>query len=162
MVESKPAPTPFEWAGGMPAFERLTQLFYQRVREHPVLEPVFRRMRAGHEHHVALFLAEIFGGPRTYSEQYGGYPTVIKRHRGRKFTEEQRRAWVALMLECADEAGLPDDPEFRSALVGYLEWGSRHAVRDSHSRDRSEIERPCRPWDWGPGGPPPEAPSRDA
>jgi hemoglobin len=38
---------------------------------------------------------------------------------------------VNLLLDCADEIGLPGDPEFRSALVAYLEWGSRLAVMNS-------------------------------
>lgn len=31
----------------------------------------------------------------------------------------------------ADDAGMPDDPEFRSALVAYLEWGTRIALGNS-------------------------------
>lgn len=31
----------------------------------------------------------------------------------------------------ADEQDLPSDPEFRSALVAYLEWGFRLAVINS-------------------------------
>lgn len=37
------------------------------------------------------------------------------------------------MSLAADDAGLPDDPEFRSALVGYLEWGTRLAVHNSQA-----------------------------
>ena len=32
---------------------------------------------------------------------------------------------------------MPDDPEFRSAIVGYLEWGSRLAVINSASDENS-------------------------
>ena len=35
------------------------------------------------------------------------------------------------MSLAADDAGLPDDPEFRAALVGYLEWGTRLAMHNS-------------------------------
>jgi hypothetical protein len=34
-------------------------------------------------------------------------------------------AWLT-----ADDASLPDDPEFRSALVAYAEWGTRLRSRD--------------------------------
>ena len=34
----------------------------------------------------------------------------------------------ALIAECADEAGMPGDPECRSAFVAYIEWGSHLAV----------------------------------
>ena len=36
-------PTLYEWAGGAEALERLTETFYAKVREDPILEPVFRR-----------------------------------------------------------------------------------------------------------------------
>jgi hemoglobin len=40
-------------------------------------------------------------------------------------TAEQRSRFVSLMSLAADDAALPDDPEFRSALMAYLEWGTR-------------------------------------
>ena len=56
---------------------------------------------------------------------------MIRHHLARSHAEPQRRRWLALQLECADEIGLPDDPEFRSAFVAYLEWGTRLAVLNS-------------------------------
>ena len=46
-------------------------------------------------------------------------------------TAEQRRRFVWLMSLAADDAGLPDDPGFRAAIVGYLEWGTRLAMQNS-------------------------------
>jgi hypothetical protein len=37
----------------------------------------------------------------------------------------------------ADEVGLPADPEFRAALVDYLEWGTLFAVINSLESDPS-------------------------
>jgi hemoglobin len=69
-----PVPSVYEWAGGSEAFERLTEIFYRRhVLSDEVLGPVFARMPAEHPHHVALWLAEVFGGPAEYSERHGGY-----------------------------------------------------------------------------------------
>ena len=34
-------PTLYEWAGGMPAFERLTSAFYARVLKDDLLEPPY-------------------------------------------------------------------------------------------------------------------------
>lgn len=56
---------------------------------------------------------------------------MLGRHLGRALTEQQRGRWVRLMGEAAYEAGLPADPEFRSAFVFYLEWGSRPALANS-------------------------------
>jgi hypothetical protein len=35
------------------------------------------------------------------------------------------------MSLAADDAELPGDPEFRAALIGYLEWGTRLAMHNS-------------------------------
>jgi hemoglobin len=55
-----------------------------------------------------------------------------------------------LLLETADDLKLPDDPEFRSALVGYLEWGSRLAVQNSNSLENRIDPFAAMPrWGWG-------------
>ena len=46
-------------------------------------------------------------------------------------TPEQRYRFASLMSLAADNAQMPDDPEFRAALVGYLEWGTRIALDNS-------------------------------
>ena len=142
-------PTLYEWIGGLPALTRLTERFYERVRGHEVLSPVFASMNGDHPRHVAAFLAEVLGGPTEYSSSRGGHPHMVQRHLNRHLTQEQRRAWVALLLDTADELGLPDDPEFRSALVGYLEWGSRLAVINSQSGGEVDQNSPMPKWGWG-------------
>ena len=74
---------------------------------------------------------------------------MIQRHLGRHLTEEQRRRWINLLLDTADEVGLPSDPEFRSALVGYLEWGSRLAVINSQDDCAPNASSPMPRWGWG-------------
>ncbi len=151
------APTLYDWAGGMPAFERLTGVFYARVKEDAVLGPVFAHMSPEHPEHVARFLAEVFGGPPAYSEHAGGrgHSEMISHHLRKGLSEEKRRRWVNLLLDCADEVGLPDDPEFRSAFVGYLEWGSRLAVVNSQPGvPPAPDDSPMPHWGWGEvGGP---------
>jgi len=56
-------PTLFDWAGGSAAFERLTEVFYRKVRADPLLAPLFAAMPADHPRHVAMWLAEVFRGP---------------------------------------------------------------------------------------------------
>jgi hemoglobin len=124
--------------------------FYERVGHDPLLAPVFAHMDAQHAAYVADFVAEVFGGPTTYSETRGGHAQMIARHMGRQLTEEQRRRWVNLLLDCADEVGLPDDPEFRSAFVAYLEWGSRLAVLNSQpGAAPADPASPMPTWGWG-------------
>jgi len=142
-------PTLHEWAGGEQALLRLTQVFYDQVRDDAVLAPVFAQIPHDHPQHVATWLAEVFGGPREYTEAHGGYPQMLAKHRGRALTEEQRLRWVQLICAAADEAGLPADPEFRSAFVAYVEWGTRLAVANSQPGAEPAPAAPVPRWGWG-------------
>ncbi|MBB5874420.1 hemoglobin [Allocatelliglobosispora scoriae] len=123
-----PTPSIFDWAGGDAAFGRLTTVFYTRVRQDPLLAPVFAEMDEQHAEHVAVWLAEVFGGPARYTQELGGHAHMATKHLGRGITEAQRRRWVTLLMDAADEAGLPADPEFRAVFAYYIEWGTRMAL----------------------------------
>ncbi|WP_436775784.1 group II truncated hemoglobin [Yinghuangia sp. YIM S09857] len=142
-------PTLFEWAGGAEALDRLFTRFYERVAEDEVLAPVFAGMDAHHAQHVAAWLGEVFGGPEVYSTEHGGHQHMASMHLGRGITETQRRRWVALLVDTADEVGLPDDPEFRGVLAYYLEWGTRMAIIYSGSNPPPLPQTPMPRWDWG-------------
>jgi CDGSH-type Zn-finger protein/truncated hemoglobin YjbI len=130
-------PTLFEWSGGLPALSRMTGLLYEKhVPADDLLAPLFAAMPPEQSQREAGVIAEAFGGPAT--AQATGRPG---------FTEEQRARWVALAIRAADDAKLPADPQFRAALTAYLEWTSRAG------------DTPPPPWDWGPAGPPAEAPA---
>ena len=142
-------PSIYEWAGGLPAFERLTEAFYREVVKDPLLEPLFSHMDPGHPRYVAMWLAEVFGGPATYTEERGGYPHMLSQHLGKVIAEPQRRRWVSLLMDAADEVGLPDDPEFRAAFAGYVEWGTRLALANSQPGAEPPGSAPVPKWGWG-------------
>ncbi len=91
----------------------------------------------------------MFGGPDRYTRERGGYPAMLGHHLGKGITEQQRRRWVALLLDAADATGLPADPEFRAAFVGYLEWGTRLALANSQSDAQPPPHAPVPRWGWG-------------
>jgi hemoglobin len=161
-MSEKPVPTLYEWMGGGEAIERLFDRFYAtKVPNDPLLAPVFAGMSPDHVKHVAAFVGEVLGGPKSYSQLHGGHPNMVRRHVGRALTEQQRSRWMQLLLESADEIGVPSDPEFRSALVGYLEWGTRLAVMNSQAGADVSGSAPMPRWGWGEAkGPymPPENP----
>ena len=151
---AKAVPTLFEWMGGMPAIENLMTVFYRRVPQDPLLAPLFAHMSPEHVDHVARFVAELLGGPKTYSAELGGHPAMVRKHVSRGLTEDQRNRWMQLLLQCADECAVPADPEFRSAFVAYLEWGTRLAV--INSQPGADVSAPASmpAWGWGVvGGP---------
>ena len=144
-------PTLCEWIGGFDVIEALFRRFYERVRTDKVLGPVFANMPATHFQTVAHFVTEVLGGPKLYSgDGRNSHSTMIAKHLSRHLTDTQRKQWVWLLLDTADELKLPDDPEFRSALVGYLEWGSRIAVINSTSAQNPiGKSAPMPGWGWG-------------
>jgi hemoglobin len=144
------APTLFEWAGGEEAIVRLIDAFYDRVEEDELLSPFFPG-GVGEEHrrNVVAWWSEVFGGPDRYTRELGGYEQMLAKHRGLGITQEQRFRFASLMSRAADDAGLPDDPEFRSALIAYLEWGTRLAMRNSLPGAEVAQHAPVPRWGWG-------------
>jgi hemoglobin len=142
-------PTLYDWAGGAEALERLTERFYEHVVTDDLLKPLFAHMDSDHPRYVAMWLSEVFGGPSRYTDERGGYPHMLSQHLGRAIGEPQRRRWVSLLLDAADEVGLPGDPEFRAAFAGYLEWGTRLAVENSRPGADPIRQAPVPHWGWG-------------
>lgn len=143
-------PTIHAWVGGTEAIGRWLEAFYDAVEADPLLAPVFGGLvTREHRDHVTAWWAEVLGGPATYTETLGGYEHMLAKHRGLAITPEQRLRFVTLLSAAADTAGLPADPEARSALMAYAEWGSRLAVENSDP-DAAPVERaPVPRWGWG-------------
>lgn len=142
-------PTLFEWAGGFPALLRTTRIFYTKyVPQDALVGPLFANMSPDHPERVAAWLSEVFGGPKFYSERYGGYSRMISQHVGKNISDEQRARWVQMLCESADDAKLPDDPEFRAAFVAYLEWGSRIGKENSQQNSSPPPNMPVPRWWW--------------
>jgi len=143
-------PTLYEWAGGGEAIERLINSFYDRVEADDLISPFFPGgVSAEHRDHVVAWWSEVFGGPGRYTRELGGYENMLARHRGLGIAPQQRARFVSLMSLAADDAGLPEDPEFRSALLAYLEWGTRLAMHNSQPGAAVAPHAPVPRWGWG-------------
>ena len=142
--------TLFEWAGGTEALERLIDAFYDRVERDGLLSPLFPG-GVGEEHrrNVVAWWSEVFGGPARYTAELGGYERMLDRHRGLAITPDQRFRFASLMSLAADDAELPSDPEFRSAFVAYVEWGTRLALHNSQPGADVVEHAPVPRWGWG-------------
>ena len=151
MQEKSSIPTLYDWAGGKEVLETLTKVFYDKVFKDDLLFPVFKNMSADHSKHVAHFIGEVFGGPKLYTGQdAGSHYKMIQHHIGKMLNDQQRKRWMDLLLQSADEINLPADPEFRSALLAYLEWGSRIAVINSEKMENPiDVHEPMPKWGWG-------------
>jgi hemoglobin len=144
------APTLYEWAGEREAVERLIDAFYDRVEADELLSPFFPGgVSAEHRQHVIAWWSEVLGGPDRYTRELGGYERMLARHRGLGISPEQRFRFASLMSLAADDAELPSDAEFRSALVAYLEWGTRLAMHNSQPEAEVAEHAPVPRWGWG-------------
>jgi hemoglobin len=74
---------------------------------------------------------------------------MLAKHRGLGITAEQRLRFVTLLSRAADDAGLPADPEFRAAIMGYAEWGTRLAMHNSQPQAAPVQQAPVPRWGWG-------------
>jgi hemoglobin len=148
--ETNQSPSLYEWAGGAEAIERFLNAFYDRVERDELISPFFPGgVSAEHRDHVVAWWSEVFGGPDRYTRELGGYERMLGRHRQLGIDAEQRRRFVSLMSLAADDAELPDDPEFRSALLAYLEWGTRLAMHNSQPGADVAAHAPVPRWGWG-------------
>jgi len=149
-VEEPELPTLYEWAGGLVALRRMIDYFYDRVEADDVLSGFFPGgVSEHHRAHVADWWAEVLGGPETYTQHHGGYESMLRHHMGLAITPAQRHRFAATMSLAADDAGLPADPEFRAAIIGYLEWGTRLAMENSQPDAKPIEHAPTPRWGWG-------------
>jgi len=143
-------PPLIDWAGGPAAITRLIDAFYDRVEADDLLSLFFPGgVSQEHRQHVSLWWIEVLGGPAGYTEQLGGYERMLAHHRGLAITPNQRLRFAITMSLAADDASLPDDPEFRAALIGYLEWGTRLAMANSQPDSDPPAHAPVPHWGWG-------------
>jgi hemoglobin len=107
----------FDRVGGMAFFDGLVSRFYDGVFDDPVLRPMYPDDRVSAERHLALFLAQYFGGPRTY-EQERGAPMLRMRHLPFAIDVRAKERWLVHMDVALRSAGLEQSDE--SVLRDYF------------------------------------------
>jgi hemoglobin len=151
MTNDQPKPpTLYEWAGRTSALRRMIDAFYDRVEQLELFTPLFPGgVSEEHRDFVTDWWVEVFGGPARYTADHGGYANMLHHHRNLQITSEQRAMFVSVMSLAADDVSLPSDPEFRSALLAYLEWGTRLAFANSQLHATAVEQAPVPRWGWG-------------
>jgi hemoglobin len=69
-------------------------------------------------------------------------------HAGKGAGEDYGPRFVACFVQAADDAGLPDDPEFRAGLRRYMEWAVADVLSFSPPESRVPAELPVPRWGW--------------
>src|SRR5437016_9317712 len=110
-------PTIFEVVGGLETFRQMVDAFYRGIESDPLLRPMYPADLTESREHLALFLAQYFGGPVTYSEQRG-HPRLRMRHLPFTIDAAARDAWLKHMRAAVDEIALPEPA--RGILLDYF------------------------------------------
>jgi hemoglobin len=110
--------TLYEVVGGMPFFERLVARFYAGVAADDVLRPIYPEDLGPSARHLTLFLAQYWGGPRTYDAERG-HPRLRMRHATFAVGPGARDRWLFHMRAAVDAMGPPEPA--RRALLEYFE-----------------------------------------
>jgi hemoglobin len=110
--------TLYERAGGMPFFEDLVARFYAAVATDDVLRPLYPEADLGPaQHRLTLFLAQYWGGPRTYEDERG-HPRLRMRHAPFAIDALARDRWLVHMRAALAEVAPP--PDVAADLDRYL------------------------------------------
>lgn len=112
----------YERAGGMPFFEALVGRFYEGVASDPVLRPLYpEEDLAPAARRLTLFLAQYWGGPRTY-EAERGHPRLRQRHFPFAIDGDARDRWLAHMRAAIAELAPP--PDVATELEHYIDMAA--------------------------------------
>ena len=91
----------------MPFFEALIGRFYEGVSADPILGAIYPANDLdGARRRLTLFLAQYWGGPRTYDAERG-HPRLRMRHMPFAIGPAERDAWLRRMHDSIDAAGAP-------------------------------------------------------
>jgi hemoglobin len=110
--------TLYDVVGGMPFFERLVARFYEGVADDPILRPLYPEDLGSPIRHLALFLAQYWGGPTTYDAERG-HPRLRIRHAPFAVGPSERDRWLFHMRAAVDSVEPPAPA--RRALLEYFE-----------------------------------------
>jgi hemoglobin len=115
-------PSLYDAAGGMPFFEALVARFYDGVATDPILRPFYPEPSlSGAQRRLTLFLAQYWGGPRTYDAERG-HPRLRMRHMPFAIGPVERDAWLRLMRASIDAAAAP--PGVAARLHAYVDMAA--------------------------------------
>ena len=113
--------------GGLDAFVRLVDDFYVRVEADALLRPVYPEDLEPGKRHLALFLAQYFGGGPVYDSERG-HPRLRMRHAPFPIPPERALAWAEHMAAAVRSQRFP--PEAEAVVLAYVARATPTLVND--------------------------------
>jgi hemoglobin len=131
----------YEDVGGIDGLRKLSNDFYDRVLADDVLADMFAHFTPTHVDRVAVWLAEVFGGPADFTTRLGGHQALLRSHLGLDIRDEHRERWLQLMSDAVDSV-YPGQPDLAAALMDYFRWGTAIAQDVSQSPPGTDLGAP--------------------
>ena len=120
--------TLFDRVGGQAFFDELVEHFYVAVAQDELLIAMYPEDLTDSKHHLALFLAQYFGGPAAYQE-LRGHPRLRLRHAPFRVTKKARDAWLVAMRYALSEMGERLSDADLLEMDGYFDMAA-HQLRN--------------------------------
>jgi len=115
----------FEAVGGLDAFVTLVGSFYVRVEADEILRPIYPADLEPGKRHLAMFLAQYFGGGPIFSSERG-HPRLRMRHAPFAITLEAADRWAGHMSAAIRDQGFP--PGAEAAMLDYVTWATPQMI----------------------------------
>ena len=143
-------PTLYKYAGGAPAILALATAHHARCLADPELNHPFSHpdQHPQHVERLAAYWQEVLGGPPRYSESCGDHSRVLQMHAGNGDMTDLCRRFVECFVAAADDAGLPNDGEFRAALRAYMEWAVDEVLGYGSEEAHVPVGLSMPRWTW--------------
>lgn len=127
-MNMNPQQTIYDNLGGAETVRRLVEAFYPKVKENPLIGPLFPEDVSPVMEKQYMFLTQFFGGPSLFSDAFG-HPMMRARHLPFPITNEKAEAWLSCMAAALDEIGV-EEP-LRSFVLSRLSAPAHHFVNHS-------------------------------
>jgi hemoglobin len=143
-------PTLFEFAGGEAALLALARAHHARCLADPELNHPFSHADQNPLHipRLAAYWGEVLGGPPAYSQLGGEQSALLVMHSGNGDMTDLGRRFVDCFVVAMDDAGLPDDAEFRAAMQAYMESAVVEFVAYPDENAEVPLGAPVPHWSW--------------
>lgn len=117
--------SPFEAIGGERKIEELVEEFYQKVKQHPDLAPIFPDDLTETARKQKQFLTQFLGGPPAYSQEHG-HPMLRARHLPFEITPKRAEAWLSCLHDALNKINI--NTEVRDYIFQRLSQTAHHMV----------------------------------
>jgi hemoglobin len=143
-------PTLFEFAGGEQAFLAVAQAHHARCLADPVLNHPFSHedQHPQHVERLAAYWAEVLGGPPAYSQGCGDEPGLLQLHVCNEEITELGERFLDCFVHALDDAALPDDADFRTAMRAYMRWAVDNMLTYSDGTTPVPAGAAIPRWGW--------------